>query len=182
MVHVVTAPRTEWHSHGLLRLHNRCFDPVLLWLQEFHSKILIGAIIFLKESWNMLWMYPLYMLSVIFIFASEISRCLAFIWQPLSLGGTAQNQQQTQPQAQVDLTQSQQSQALASSPSFANYVYDPSSGYYYNSTTGLYYDANTQVLLWNKYWILLKITWLLIDWHQLHHSPNLLWPKWSGFC
>lgn len=100
----------------------------------------------------------------------------ALIWQPLSLGGNAQYQQQTQPQAQVDSTQSQQSQALASSPSFANYVYDPSSGYYYNSTTGLYYDANTQVLLWNKYWILLKITWLLIDWHQLCHSPNLLWP------
>lgn len=59
-------------------------------------------------------------------------------------GGTAQYQQQTQAQAQGDSTQSQQPQAFASSPSFANYVYDPASGYYYNSTTGLYYDANTQ--------------------------------------
>ena len=32
VVHVVTVPRTEWHSYGLLRLHNKFFDLVLLWL------------------------------------------------------------------------------------------------------------------------------------------------------
>ena len=56
------------------------------------------------------------------------------------LAGTVQFQQQPS-QTQQGSVQSQQPQ------SFANYVYDPTTGYYYNSTTGLYYDANTQVIL-----------------------------------
>lgn len=40
--------------------------------------------------------------------------------------------------------QQQQPQTYNTPQSFANYVYDPSTGYYYDSTTGLYYDANTQ--------------------------------------
>ena len=56
------------------------------------------------------------------------------------LAGTAQSQQQPSQTQQIS-TQAQQPQ------SFANYVYDPTTGYYYNSTTGLYYDANTQVIL-----------------------------------
>lgn len=51
--------------------------------------------------------------------------------------GTTQTQQQPS-QTPQGSTQAQQPQ------SFANYVYDPTTGYYYNSTTGLYYDANTQ--------------------------------------
>ena len=55
------------------------------------------------------------------------------------LAGTTQIQQQPS-QTPQGSTQAQQPQ------SFANYVYDPTTGYYYNSTTGLYYDANTQVI------------------------------------
>jgi len=57
------------------------------------------------------------------------------------LAGTAQFQQQPSQSTQQGLTPAQQPQ------SFANYVYDPTTGYYYDSTTGLYYDANTQVRL-----------------------------------
>ena len=59
--------------------------------------------------------------------------------------------QQQPSQTQQGLTQAQQPQ------SFANYVYDPTTGYYYDSTTGLYYDANTQVILpfvHQLYWLL----------------------------
>lgn len=55
---------------------------------------------------------------------------------------------QTQPaQAHLNTTPQQQQQQMYTAPqSFANYVYDPSTGYYYDSSTGLYYDANTQVI------------------------------------
>ena len=66
------------------------------------------------------------------------------------LAGTVQFQQQPS-QTQQGLTQAQQPQ------SFANYMYDPTTGYYYDSTTGLYYDANTQVIL-----LFVKSTLLLI--------------------
>ena len=67
-----------------------------------------------------------------------------FFFSP-SLAGTTQHQVT---QAQQSTTpQQQQPQTYNTPQSFANYVYDPSTGYYYNSTTGLYYDANTQVIL-----------------------------------
>lgn len=67
------------------------------------------------------------------------------------LAGTVQQASQTQ----QGLTQAQQPQ------SFANYVYDPTTGYYYDSTTGLYYDANTQVILHFVH----QLYWLLYNWH-----------------
>ena len=66
------------------------------------------------------------------------------------LAGTVQLQQQPS-QTQQGLTQTQQPQ------SFANYVYDPTTGYYYDSTTGLYYDANTQVILFFVHQLILEL-------------------------
>lgn len=86
-----------------------------------------------------------------------------------SLAGTVQYQQQP--------SQTQQSSAQPQQPqSFANYVYDPTTGYYYNSTTGLYYDANTQVIL-----PFIKSTLLIIVELMCETSTNNILPSTTNF-